>query len=273
MVKSANQANREEEIRNMILIYPEIEKDLLPPLRRTKITVNCYEPKRPDEQIMAYGLSNPDSLKLNELLYSATFYDDPVDQLEIYLAAVEYFPNCYRAHNNLGEVLTTLGDYEDALIMLERAAELKPEYGGIDNNLGVLACHVGDYEDAETFFLIAQEKGEDVRYNLGVLAILKGEYSEAQSAMSGKECNHNVGLVQLLGEDYAAAQKTLECAPKDGLTYYLLAITGSRQDNTQMLFDNLMKAIEMDPELKIEAAYDREFIKYFDMPEFQAIVQ
>ncbi len=273
VIKSADQTKREEEIRNMILIYPEIEDDLLPPLRRAEITVYCYEPKRSDEQIMAYGLTYPDSLKVNELLYSATFYDNEVDQLAIYMSAVELYPKCYRAYNNAGEVLIRIGDYEDALVMLAAAKELKPDDGNITNNLGVLACHVGDYEDAETFFLEAQKQGVNVDYNLGVLAILDGDYASAQRLTSGNECNHNTGLLQLLNKDYDAAQKTFECAPADALTYYLLAITGAREDNAQLMLDNLMKAIELDPELKTEAKYDREFLNYFDLPEFQAIVQ
>jgi len=273
VIESADQSKREEEIRNMILIYPEIEEDLLPPLRRAEITVNCYEPKRTDEQIMAYGLSHPDSLKVNELLYAATFYENDEDQLAIYLAAAEQYPKCYRTYNNAGEVLIRMGDYEDALLMLVKAEELNPEDGGVTNNLGVLACHVGDYEDAKTLFLEAQEQGTDVDYNLGVLAILDGDYAAAQQLTGLPECNHNTGLIQLLNADYATAQNTFECAPEEGLTYYLIAITGARQGEDQVVFDNLIKAIELDPELKNEAMYDREFLNYFTIPEFQAIVK
>ncbi|HSG68684.1 MAG TPA: tetratricopeptide repeat protein [Bacteroidales bacterium] len=273
VIKSADQAKREEEIRNMILIYPELEENILPPLRRTVMTVNSYEPKRPDEQIMAYGLSQPDSLKINELLYAATFYENDADKLAVYKNALKYYPKCYRAHNNAGVVLTDMGKYDEAASMFAKAQELKPEYGAIDNNMGVLACKQGKYDEAKQHFMEAQKKGEDVTYNTGVLAILDGDYSKAESSFSGKECTHNLGLVQLLNQDYPTAQKTFECAPEEALTYYLLAITGSRQDNTQLMLDNLMKAIEKDPELKNEAKYDREFIKYFDLPEFQAIVK
>ena len=273
VVKSADQSKREEEIRNMILIYPEIEENMLPPLRRTEIAINCYEPKRPDEQIMAYGLSHPDSLKVNELLYSATFYDNEADQLAVYKSTFNYFPKCYRAYNNAGEVLVRMGEYDEAATMLAKAQELNGEYGGIDNNMGVLACHIGEYDNAKEHFLAAQKKGENVDYNLGVLAILDGDYATAAKMTGKKDCNHNTGLIQLLNKDYAAAQKTLACAPADGLTYYLLAITGARTDDTKVLFDNLMKAVEMDPELKTEAKFDREFLKYNTLPEFVAIVQ
>jgi tetratricopeptide (TPR) repeat protein len=273
VIKSADQSKREEEIRNMILIYPEIEKDLLPPLRRAEITVNCYEPKRTDEQIMAYGLSHPDSLKVNELLYAATFYENDADQLAIYRSVNTYFPKCYRGYNNAGEVLISMGEYDEAGTMLAKAQELNMEYGGIDNNMGVLECHLGNYDKAKEHFLNAQKKGENVDYNLGVLAILDGDYAAAQRMTGGVECNHNTGLIQLLNKDYKAAQKTFECAPPDALTYYLLAITGARQADDQLVFDNLMKAIDMDPELKNEAKFDREFLNYYNVPEFQAIVQ
>jgi Flp pilus assembly protein TadD len=273
VIRSAGQSKREEEIRNMILIYPEIERDFLPNLRRAEIAVNCYEPKRSDEQIMAYGLSYPDSLKVNEMLYAATFYDDDEDQLAIYKSVIENFPKCYRGYNNAGQVLIDMGEYDEAGEMLDKANELKPNDAEIINNLGVLSCHLSEYDEAETYFLEAQDLGADEDYNLAILAILDGDYSKAQNLMSGIECKHNLGLLQVLNKDYETAQKTLECAPPEAITYYLLAITGARQDNTQFLYDNLMKAIEMDAELKNQARDDREFLKYNELPEFQAIVQ
>ena len=69
----------------------------------------------------------------------------------------------------------------------------------------------------------------------------------------------------------AQAEKTLSCAPKDANTYYLLGVLGSRTDNTAMMYENLTKAVQENPELKAEIAEDREFIQYFGTPEFQAI--
>ena len=273
VIRSADQVKREAEIRNMLLIYPELEGKILPTLRRAEITVYSYEPKRPDDQLKAYALSNPDSLKVNELMYAATMYDDNADRLAVYRNVIKYFPKCYRAYNNAGVELLEMGEYNEAGTMFAKAQELKPEYGGIDNNMGVLACQLGNYDEAKKHFEDARAKGENVTYNMGVLAINDGDYSTAESSFSGKDCTHNLGLVQLLNKQYDAAQKTFECAPEQAMTYYLLAITGAEQDNTSLMLDNLMKAVEMDPELKNEAKYDREFIRYFDLPEFQAIIQ
>ena len=43
-------AKREQEIRNMAIVYKEIEDDILPPLRRVEIKVNCLEPKKTAEK-------------------------------------------------------------------------------------------------------------------------------------------------------------------------------------------------------------------------------
>ena len=42
---AADEKKKEQEIRNMILIYPQIEENMLPPLRRAEITANAYEKK------------------------------------------------------------------------------------------------------------------------------------------------------------------------------------------------------------------------------------
>jgi len=51
-----------------------------------------------------------------------------------------------------------------------------------------------------------------------------------------------------------------------------MAILGSRTANTSMLFENLGKAIQMNPAYKTEAKIDREFIKYFADPNFTSLV-
>ena len=91
--------------------------------------------------------------------------------------------------------------------------------------------------------------------------------------MSGATCDYNAGLAQLLNKDYAAAEKTLKCAPQNAETHYLLAVVGARTNNTALLYENLTKAVEMDGEMKAVAAKDREFIEFFEVPDFQAIVQ
>ena len=105
MINSAGtSAQKEEEIRNMILIYPELERDILPPLRRANMEVNTFEPKRSDMQIAEYSISHPDSLKLNEMLYAATLTDDLNTKKQIYANTMAQYPKCWRAVVNAAGV-------------------------------------------------------------------------------------------------------------------------------------------------------------------------
>ena len=266
-------AKKEQEIRNMVVIYPQIEENLLPPLRRAEITVNCFEPKRSDEEIGGLAMSAPRDLTQEELLYSATLTDDPNEKLEIYKAAINIFPNSYKGYANAGNIEIEMEELTAAKGHLTTALELAPNAGEVYNNLGIVYAMEGDFAKAEENFLKAQELGEDVNYNLGIVNIVKGEYTKAVNLLKSQPCDYNLGLAQLLAKDYSAAEKTLKCAPADAGTHYLLAIVGSRTDNTGMMYENLTKAIQLDPAMASEIAMDREFISYFEAPEFKALAQ
>lgn len=273
VIKSAPQAKREEEIKNMINIYPEIEELLLPPLRRAELYVNCFEPKFTDGEILEFSTSYPDTLKAEELAYAAVLTSENETRLVIYKEYIRFFEDNWLGYNNAGAVEIERGNLEEAAEFLIVADELSPNNGVIKNNLGVLESHLGNYKKAEMYFKEAQQLGENVSYNMGVINITKGDYSQAARDMSDTKCNYNAGLAMLLSEDYAGAENALKCAPQNPETHYLLAIVGARTNNTNLLYENLTKAIEMDGELKAVAAKDREFIEYFDVPDFQAIVQ
>ena len=76
-------SKREQEIRNMALVYKEIEDDILPPLRRVEIKVNCFEPKKTDAEIASLAVSDPSKLDDKELLYAATLTNDQDTKLRI----------------------------------------------------------------------------------------------------------------------------------------------------------------------------------------------
>jgi hypothetical protein len=77
----------------------------------------------------------------------------------------------------------------------------------------------------------------------------------------------------MLAKNNGDAARTLECAPKDAHVYYLSAVLGARTNNTTMLYENLQKAVKENASLKSSAKTDREFAKYFDLPEFRKIVE
>ena len=273
VIKSqATKAEREKQIRNMTVIYQEVE-NMLSVLRRAEVTVTCFEPKFTDEQIAAYALSKPDTLKINELLYAATLTKDANTQMKIYKTATELFPKCWRAWNNLAAVNIKTGNIDDATKYLDKANELKPNNGLVSNNLGVIASWKKDYKAAEKYYKDAQAQGVDANYNMGIIKMLKGDYAGAQTAFGSKKCDYNLALAQLENGNAAEATKTLDCAEKTGEVYYLYAIIGARTNNTTMLYDNLKKAIDAVPAYKEEAKKDLEFVNFKDKSEFQNLVK
>ncbi len=274
VINSAGDAlKKEQEIRNMILIYPEIEEYLLPPLRRAVISVNCYEPKRTDEEIAQLATTYPDSLNIEEILYAATLTDEYGNKLTIYETIIITYPNNWIAYNNAAAINLTLGNLDEAAVLLDKANNLSPNNAEILNNFGVLACYIGDYSDAEALFKKAQSYGADESYNLGIIEIVNGNYEKALKLFGVTKCDYNVALAQMLTENFTNAEKNLNCAEKDAEKYYLLAVIGAHTDNSSMIFDNLIKAVELDASYKIQAKYDREFLNYENDPNFKAIVE
>ncbi len=263
---------KEQEIRNMILIYPDIENNLLPPLRRCEVTANLYEPKYSDEELLTMAVSSPDKLKVEELLYAATLAADAATIQTITDNAAAKAPQSWQAQNNAGVANLNTGNIMKAGEYLSKAQQLASNNGIIENNLGVLAAKQGDLKKAEAQFKKAQQLGENENYNLGVLMIPKGEYAKAATNLANAKCSYNLGLAQMLSGNNSAAETTLKCAPQTPENSYLLAIVGARTNNTQMMYEHLMKACQ-DPVLKAQARKDREFYKYEKTPEFQNIVK
>jgi outer membrane protein OmpA-like peptidoglycan-associated protein/Flp pilus assembly protein TadD len=266
-------SKREQEIRNMSLVYREIEEDVLPPLRRAVIAVNCFEPKKTDEEIATLATSDPSKLNDKELLYAATLTNDNETKLRIYKTATTQYANDWRGFNNAAVIELEGNQLGEAASHLNKADQLEPNNKAVVNNLGALASKKADYKGAAVQYNKAKTLGADVNYNLGITQLAAGKYDSALGLMGDKKCNSNVALAQILTGKYSEATTSLKCAPESGHNYYLLAVAGARSNDVKMLTENLAKAIEKDPSLKATAAEDREFIKFFANPEFANLVK
>ncbi len=265
-------AERERRIKDMTIIYAEIEK-ILEPLRRAELVVHAYEPKKTAEEIYALATSDPAQLANNELLYAATLTENAATQLGIYRSAQRLFPNCYRGFNNAAYVLIGMGDFSGAAGELEKANQIAPNNGHVLNNLGVVAFAAGDVENAQTYFESARNQGIQTGYNLGNLMILQGNYREAIASYAGRTCGYNVALAQLMAGNAQAAKSNLTCAPESAAVSYLKAVIAARENNAAAMMENLRAAFAMDASYKEVAKVDREFIRYFAQPGFMEIVE
>ncbi|MDP4282197.1 MAG: hypothetical protein Q8867_08625 [Bacteroidota bacterium] len=264
---------KEEEIRNMLVIYPELEEKMLPPLRRAEMTANLYKPSKSDEEISQLAVSSPDKLTAEEILYAGTLTNNNDTKLTIYENAVRVYPNNWKALNNAACANIEKGNYDKAASELQKAAAIAPNNGLIENNIGVVALKQGDLKKAETQFKKAQQLGENENYNMGTVAITKGDYQKANSQLANAKCTYNLGLAQLVAGNTAAAQTTLSCAPQSPETFYMLAVCGARAKDTKAMYENLTKAVTGDPKLKDQARNDKEFYNYANTQDFKNIVK
>ena len=264
---------REQEIRNMTVIYKEIADDILPNLRRAQITVSCFEPKKSDEEIAMLSTSDPAKLDNKEIIYAGTLTEDLNTQLKIYKSAIELYPNDWKTYHNVAYVNLMLENVDEATTYLEKAKTLAPNNPMVLNNLGAVAAKKKDYETALALYNSAQQLKANVNYNKGILQILDGEFGTALSSFSGKKCNYNVGLAKLMNDNPSGAATDLDCAKKNAQVYYLLAVVGARTNNTAMIYDNLKLAISQDDAYRAQAKDDREFLKYFETAEFKEAIK
>lgn len=268
---------REQEIKNMAKTYTEIEREILPGLRRSTIVIN-YELNGPtDEEIKTMSKSMVDSLKAEELLYYAdklVSANDWTEKLRIYKEGTRVYPNDWRMHNNLGYVYLAQNNVTEAQAAFEKAASIEANNPIVKNNLGAIAHRNGDRDKAFKLFNEAGSAGPEVGYNKGIYLIQRGKYGEAVSSF-GSFKTFNTALAKLENGDASGAKSDLDASEEkeSAKAYYLRAIMGARANDAAALTSNLKTAISKDAAFKAKAAKDREFIKFFDNSEFKAAIQ
>ncbi len=252
---------REKEIRNLSSVFEVLADEILPQLRRSRLTASVNVIGKSDAEINQYINSNPSALNVEEMLYAATLTDDENRKAAIYQQVIKYFPNDYRGYNNLGMSQFKNKDYQAAAANFNKAANLAPQSREVKMNQGLIAMANRDYATANRLFGNAAGLSElnDAR---GLYLLKSGNTADAAKAFAGSKTN-NAALAQLLNMDYSAAQRTLSAiATPDATTYYLSAVLGARTNNSQMVSENLRKAINLDRTLAAKALNDLEFAKF-----------
>ncbi len=249
---------REEEIRNIAKTYKEIEKDILPALRRSQLVVSYDVEGYTDEELRNYSMSNPDMLTADELLFAATLFDDMNDKLTIYQSAARVHADDFRGYNNAGCCLAEMGRMNQAWELFEQALELDRNKAVV-NNVAAIMRKDGDIDGAMKLLNEAAGAGPEVGYNKGIILIQKGDYASAISNM-GRVSTVNVALAKLLNGDAGAAKTTLENAGDDSaVAHYVLAIACARLNDSAGVKKNLSQALAKDPSLRKKAEKDLEF--------------
>lgn len=252
---------RETEIKNISSVYKTLADEILPQLRRARLTANYDAIGRSDEEINAAFDANEDSLSVDELLYAATLTQDNARKEAIYKRTIQKYPNDYRAYNDLGQMAYAAGDLNAAENYFKQAASKNANAPEVNTNLGLCALVKGNVAEAETY--LSKSTGADTANEaLGNLYIKQGQYDRAVQAFGDTKTN-SAALAQILAKDYNKAKSTLSAVKNpDAYTDYLMAIVGARTNNADLVKSSMDKVAQKDAALAASAQKDREFAKY-----------
>ena len=247
---------REQEIKNISSVYKTLAEEILPQLRRSRLTLNYDVIGKSDEEIASLADSDAKQLNIEELLYATTLTNDPAKQEAIFIKATQIYPNDYRDKAE---------GYFKKSLSIKNSAEA-------NMNMGLIALTKGDKAAAESY-LGKAAGAKELNEALGNLYVAQGQYDRAVNAFGDTKTN-SAALAQILAKDYNKAKSTLSSIAKpDAYTDYLMAVVGARTNNTSMVTDNLKKAVAKDSSLAKKAASDLEFSKYFTNADFMNIIK
>ena len=252
---------RETEIKNISSVYKTLADEILPQLRRARLTANYDVIGRSDEEINAAFDTDAKVLSNDELLYAATLTNDNARKEAIYKKTVELYPNDFRAYNNLGMMAYANGDLATAENYFKQAASKNANAAEVNTNLGLIELTKGNVANAETY--LSKSTGANTANEaLGNLYIKQGQYDRAVQAFGDTKTN-SAALAQILAKDYNKAKSTLSAVKNpDAYTNYLMAVVGARTNNADLVKSSMDKVKQQDAALAAKAHNDLEFAKY-----------
>ena len=242
---------REQQIKNLSVAFRELANEVLPELRRARLTVNYRVIGRSDEEIRAQYTADASKLTVEELLYAATLTNDAVERKAIFNKATELYPQDKRAYNGLAQLAYAAGNLSDAENALTHAEGLPEAYA----NSALIALKQGNVNGAEALLGKALTAGN---YNevLGNLQIARGNYAQAAQNLKGINTN-SAALAQILNKDYVAAAQTLAAVNNaDAITDYLKAVLAARTGQVEEGAQALRAAIAKNANLRDLASKD-----------------
>lgn len=255
--KTTDLQERETEIKNITKTYTEIEKQILPKLRRDNIRVNYSMEKFSDQELKTMA-ANPSSLNYEELLRAGSLLSDANVQIAVYKEAEKKAEGDNRAANNLGVVYFNQGKLNEAKAQFEKAYGMKKS-SDVACNLGAVSKVMGDNKKAAAYF--NESSSSEAKYNKVSMDVQSGNYGAAINN-AGSFKTFNTALARCLNKDFSGAKADLEACNMDNGSaqgYYLMAVISARMNDAAAVKSNLDKAVQKDAKMADKAKTDLEF--------------
>ena len=207
---------REQEIKNISAVYKTLADEILPQLRRSRLTL-IYE---------FIGKSDE---------------NDQNEKMNIYQSAVKLYPEDCRAYNNIGKIYYQQGNMDKAESYYKQSLQHK-ESPEANMNLGLISLKKGDVAAAETY-LGKAAGAEGLNEAMGNLYIAQGKYDQAVASF-GETKTNSAALAQILAKNYNKARTTLDgIQTPDAYTDYLKAVLAARTNNPSAVTASLKSCV------------------------------
>jgi tetratricopeptide (TPR) repeat protein len=154
---------------------------------------------------------------------------------KLYSTTIDGNPDCWLAHNNLGNILAGRGRVEEAIFHCLKALKIKPNFAKAHNNLGRALAERGQLDKAIVEFRKALDIEPDydtARYNLAIAHFQLGN-TLASSGHAEKAIAH--------------FQKALELKPDHAETHNNLGLVLAGRGQVNEAIAQYRKALEVDP--------------------------
>lgn len=247
----SSSSQRDTEIRNMSKVFEELQKDILPQLRRTQMLANIDIQGKTDAELRDAVANNINSLNVEETLFAATLFDNNADKIRIYKTAADRF-NDPRALNNLGVAYAESGDWAAAENAFKKATE-ESSNPALANNLALAALAQGKTAEAAQYLPTAGNHAQ------GLAQVSNGNYSQAASMLDG----YNKAIAEVLNNNLPSAKNALSgnvTADAD----YLRGVIASKEGDAEAAMNYVKQAISKDSSLKDKALTDVHFRDFID---------
>ncbi|MGK7394458.1 MAG: tetratricopeptide repeat protein [Candidatus Cyclobacteriaceae bacterium M3_2C_046] len=302
IINGSGSFEEKEDQLHQLPTYNKVFRDLYPELRRARTEILTVKEKKSEAEIsvlskqVAEGSVDADTLNELEMAYGATLTPSLDEKEDIYDALVDK-SDSYVAHNNLGAVYleraieanseSQINNYLEQATTQFEIANRKEENAASFINLAVVNMMQGNVMQAQEAISQAEDlnpSSENLRgLNAvkGTVEIMRAEYTQAIQDLTNAEETadnlFNLGLAYLLNNDPQNAMTAFEEASEQdndaALAYYGRAIAAARMNNESAVFDNLERAVSLEPELKERALNDLEFRQLAGTDQFRQAIR
>lgn len=260
--KYKSQKNQDNAVFHLPFYNTLVKDKYLPRLRRAEYALR-YSLYRELTDAEILDMYNNDYRQLSRYEFFRLFRNekDPSKKELILRQALEIYPKYMVAANDLAAMLINRNEPSDSVLAIY-AGERAPEVINRNHMIALLAA--GKYHDADTLAQYIDES-QDNRLLLAVNSVLNGRYDDNFATIAETGIRNEVVMLLAMKRNEEALNKSRRLPADNALSHYLRAICLNRAERPSDACDELFKAFEMDPSLKIDARVDGDVNDLFDI--------